>query len=228
MQRRVVGYIRVSSIGQQDGLSLPEQGRLISEYCERMGLELVAIYKDAESGATTDRTSFKICQKLVFKDHVDGMVVWDFWRLSRSLRDSEIIRFGFEKRDKLLLSVQQNFDMSQNSGVMAFQMNQAMGELDRKNIHQRLDGLRKAKVDLGSWPGHGVPFGLRVSTYNHGRTKLKKLEPDPETFHLVEQIKQAAGTLRQIGERFGLSKDGVVKVRNRDYDQLLSAWTVPA
>lgn len=82
----LIGYIRVSSDGQQDGLSLVEQARLIQDYCTRSGYNLLAIFSDAESGESiAGRDGFIAAYKMVTNkdDAADGLVVLNFDRYSR-------------------------------------------------------------------------------------------------------------------------------------------------
>lgn len=235
-RRRVVGYVRVSSNGQKDNYSVPEQGKRIQAYCDLHDLELVAIFQEVGSGANTSRAGFKEAIRCIWGNHyaaaeVDGLVVWDFWRFSRNNLDSEAVRMGFEKRGKLLLSFNQSFDLNSPSGIFAFQVTQAAGEMDRKNICNRLYGLRKAKAEAGSWIGHGVPFGLKVQKTKVGGRVMKSLIKDDATWPVVELILQANGTTRDIADMLNAqgvpSPNGtpwnnvtVWKIKKRDYNRL--------
>ena len=56
IQRRAVGYVRVSTDMQAaDGLSLDAQRAAIKSYCESVGLHLLQIHEDVESGGRADR-----------------------------------------------------------------------------------------------------------------------------------------------------------------------------
>ena len=54
--RTAVGYVRVSTDMQAaDGLSLDAQRAAIKSYCESVGLHLLQIHEDVESGGRADR-----------------------------------------------------------------------------------------------------------------------------------------------------------------------------
>lgn len=179
----LIGYIRVSTQGQRDGLSLPEQARLIQEYCDRNGYNLLAIFCDSESGESIQgREGFLAAVKLILKDGADGMVVLNFDRYSRSTGDSELILRAFRKKDKLLLSVQQGFDLADKYGRFGFRVNQAAAELVREEIVERLYRLRMAKVAGGGWVGHRAPYGWRCQG--------KELVPDKDEQMVVRLIRR--------------------------------------
>ena len=50
---KVVGYVRVSSKRQAEGLSLETQTAALEEWCGREGAELVRVFADEESAKTT-------------------------------------------------------------------------------------------------------------------------------------------------------------------------------
>jgi site-specific DNA recombinase len=157
----LIGYIRVSTEGQQDGTSLSEQARKIQEWCERAGHNLTAIFWDADSGENIiGRKGFQAAIKFCLDDNQsDGMVVANFDRFSRSVLDSETVKRDFQKQDKLLKSVEQDFDIADMFGSFTFQVNQAAAELARKQILYRLHSNRMAKVRKGGWVGHRPPYG---------------------------------------------------------------------
>jgi site-specific DNA recombinase len=61
-RKRVAIYARVSSAGQaKRDLSIPDQVRLVTEFCENRGWSVVAVYQDrGKSGAeTANRPEFQ-------------------------------------------------------------------------------------------------------------------------------------------------------------------------
>lgn len=53
--KRVAGYTRVSSVDQVENWSLDHEKRVIQEYCDAEGHELVAIYTDDGHSAWRDQ-----------------------------------------------------------------------------------------------------------------------------------------------------------------------------
>jgi site-specific DNA recombinase len=52
MNKKAVGYCRVSSKEQEEtGYSLPAQEKLVREYAEKMGFELVKVFSISESAS---------------------------------------------------------------------------------------------------------------------------------------------------------------------------------
>lgn len=160
---RLIGYIRVSTDDQRDGLSLQKQAQSIYEYCEQKGYQLLAIYWDAESGENMrGRAGFQQAVRSCNRDEADGLIVNNFDRYSRDSLDSEMVFRVFQKKNKHLISVQQPFDLGNKYGRFTFRVNQSVAQLVREEITERLYTMRMAKGEAGGWIGHRPPFGWRV------------------------------------------------------------------
>lgn len=206
----LVGYIRVSTEGQKDGLSLMEQARLIQQYCDTNGYRLLAIYSDAASGENIEkRYGFKAAISHVIGKSEDGpttspaagLIVLSLDRFSRSVHDSEIIAKSLSSAGKMLLSTQQNYDLKNPTGKVMFQVNQAFNEYMRAELVDRMQRLRQAKVDNGGWVGHRPPFGFIIQTVKrvdfYGREiQSRELIPDPDeqmVIRLVRRLRKWVG-----------------------------------
>jgi DNA invertase Pin-like site-specific DNA recombinase len=78
---RAAIYARVSL---DDGRQTVEnQRQQLSEFCERMGWQVVAEFHDAKSGKSSDRPGFKRMMEAASKRDFDVLVFWDLSRLSR-------------------------------------------------------------------------------------------------------------------------------------------------
>jgi DNA invertase Pin-like site-specific DNA recombinase len=158
----LVGYIRVSSAGQEDGTSLEQQSRAIEQWCESQGHTLRAIFSDAFSGEKIlGRTGFKAAIQYSTQN-TDGLVVANFDRYSRSSFDSEAVSRLFKAKGKKLISVAQNFDLEDKYGRFTFRVNQAVAELVREQIKERCHSNRMLKAEKGGWIGHRPEYGTRA------------------------------------------------------------------
>ena len=83
----VCGYVRVSSDGQVENYSIPQQKKAIENYCTAKGWDLIKIYVDGGfSGASMNRPAL---QELIANIKLyDLVLVFKLDRLSRSQKDT--------------------------------------------------------------------------------------------------------------------------------------------
>ena len=84
--KKVIGYVRVSSeIQKEKDNSISNQKQSISDYCNRLGYELVEIFEDnGISGLNDNRGGLKELITKVKKGECDGVVVYSLSRLGRN------------------------------------------------------------------------------------------------------------------------------------------------
>ena len=103
-------YTRFSTDTQNQSSTIG-QLRAIKKYCEKNNIELIDTYIDeAQSGTNMNRKNF---QKLMADAPTalwDTVVVYNMSRLSRSVKDTLIIKEEFKKMGKKILSVIENQD----------------------------------------------------------------------------------------------------------------------
>lgn len=79
---RAALYMRVSL---DDGRQTVENQRLeLTEFCQRMGWEIVAEFSDTKSGKSLDRPGFKNMMETASRRKFDVLVFWSLDRLARS------------------------------------------------------------------------------------------------------------------------------------------------
>ncbi|MBR7796979.1 recombinase family protein [Agaribacter marinus] len=181
---KAVIYVRVSTMGQVDGASLDEQERQCRKACDFLGHNLVRVYREeGESGASEDRTQL---QKLM-KDAEQGLfqivIVYSPDRFSRSFR--VMMNTYYKLREDMpepvhLYITNYNIDTSTDIGHACFQMFSTFAEMDRKNIKQRMDMGKEAKLKAGAYISR-KPYGYIVSDDG-------KLFPHPEEAEIVKEI----------------------------------------
>lgn len=159
---KLVGYVRVSSEGQRENTSLPEQMKRIQAYCDAYGHELVHLYQEVGSGKNTeDRPQF-----LAAMDHVamdaDGIIAIKLDRIARNCRDVlTLVEDILQPNNKVLVLLDLNVDTSTSMGKMVLTMMAAVAELERSQISERTQGGRKAKAEKGGY-AYGAPaFGFK-------------------------------------------------------------------
>ena len=138
----VVGYARVSSIGQ----SLEIQKAKLS-HCDK-------IFTEKRSGSTTEnRTALKQC--LNYLRDGDTLVITKLDRLARSTFHLTQIAEQLKNEGIELVVTDQNIDTSTPTGRLLFSMLGAIGEFENEIRRERqLDGITHAKE-------RGVRFGAK-------------------------------------------------------------------
>jgi DNA invertase Pin-like site-specific DNA recombinase len=191
--RRAVLYLRVSTIEQ----TTANQERGLRQVAERMGCEIVKVYKDhGISGAKgrDKRPGFDALCRDATKRQFDVIMAWSVDRLGRSLQD--LVGFLSELhalRIDLYLH-QQGLDTTTPAGKAMFQMMGVFAEFERAMIQERVRaGLARAK-DAGKQLGR------------------PRLAADVEN-----RIRKALATpgrpgVRKIAERFGVAVSTVQRV----------------
>lgn len=129
----IAGYARVSSEGQLDGYSIPQQMEIIENYCKIKEWNLIKIYVDGGfSGANTNRPALQ--DMIEHIDLYDLVLVYRLDRLSRSQRDTLALIDLFAKHEVKFASVQENFDTSTPLGMAMVGILSTFAQLERENI----------------------------------------------------------------------------------------------
>jgi DNA invertase Pin-like site-specific DNA recombinase len=139
----IIGYARVSSIGQNLDVQLEKLG----DYgCDK-------IYKEKVSGTTENRIQLKSC--LDFLRNGDTLVITKLDRLARSTFHLTQISKQFEDDGIELVVIDQNIDTSTPTGKLLFNMLASIAEFETEIRKERqLEGIEKAK-------SKGVKFGAK-------------------------------------------------------------------
>ena len=174
--KRAVLYLRVSTVEQ----TTANQERELRAVAERMGHEIVHVYKDhGISGAKgrDGRPQFDRMCRDAAKRQFDVIMAWSVDRLGRSMPD--LVNFLSEihaLRVDLFLH-QQGLDTTTPAGKAMFQMMGVFAEFERSIIQERIRaGLQRAKSEgkhcgrprrrtgrpkTPSWPICGLRAGRR-------------------------------------------------------------------
>lgn len=142
---RVGIYARVSTDEQKTN---EDQLNELKKYCELYNHEVVAEYKDKESGLTTDRKDFQRMLNDVEKStyNIEGVLVWRFDRLSRSLMDLNTTVLFLREHNVQLLSMHEHLDTSKPEGKLLFNLLGSIAEFEIDTIKVRTElGVKRAK-----------------------------------------------------------------------------------
>lgn len=155
---RVIGYVRVSTIGQvESGASLESQRQAITAECARRGWELVEIVEDAGvSGKKLDRQGMLRALDLLQHGKANVLMAAKLDRLSRRVKDVCALdemgaRYGFG-----LLLLDAKIDTTTPYGRAQLNMMATFAQLERELISQR------TKEGLAVKRAQGVRLGRPV------------------------------------------------------------------
>lgn len=168
----VIGYARVSSIGQ----SLEVQLSKLSEYgCDK-------IFKEKRSGTTADRPELKSC--LNYLREGDVIVITKLDRLARSTLHltqmaNDLANDGIE-----LVVIDQSIDTSTPTGKLLFNMLASIAEFETELRKERqLEGVIKAKEK-------GVKFGAKAKLTAE---QVDQMKSDRADGVLIKDLMQTYG-----------------------------------
>ena len=149
--RTAVGYVRVSTDMQAaDGLSLDAQRAAIKSYCESLGLRLLQIHEDVESGGKADRKGLA----RALATNADVVVVLKFDRLSRSIKHfCDLYETHFADGTKELVAIREAIRLDSALGRALVSILLVFAQMEREACGERV------KEAIGHIRGNGYHFG---------------------------------------------------------------------
>ncbi len=189
--KKVALYARVSTLQQDTQNQLIELRR----YVEARGWKAVEFIDNGFSGALNEdkRPALKALMDAARKQQLDAVIVWDFSRFARSMRQLVEAMDLFRAWGVSFISIREGIDTSTANGRLVFGIFASLAEFERELIRERVMlGLQKAKAK-GRVPG---PRRNAVD---------------------MEGLRQAAAeglSLRSMARSFGVSKDTVRALLN--------------
>jgi DNA invertase Pin-like site-specific DNA recombinase len=195
--KRAVIYLRVSTQDQ----TTSNQERELRQIAERVGYDIVKVYKDhGISGAKgrDKRPQFDALCKAASQRQFDVVMAWSVDRLGRSLQDlvaflSELHALGID-----LFLHQQGIDTTTPAGKAMFQMMGVFAEFERSIIQERVRaGLKRAVAD-------GTKLGRpKIDPTLEKRIQDALRKPDrPGVRVIAEQFGVAVNTVQRISRPF--------------------------
>ncbi len=160
MLKKAIAYIRVSSDSQEDNTSLEAQKASIAAYAAQNNFEIVATFKDVDSGANEHREGLTALRKAIKSLQFHAVIVSKIDRFTRDVELGERVRKEIENADGILISASEAFDTKNYMGLAFMQMAQVFAALERNQIKDRLKtGKINTVVKKGTWLGGTAPIG---------------------------------------------------------------------
>lgn len=177
----VYGYIRCSTVEQQDSLKVQEER--LKKYCELKELPAPEIYIDSGVSGSIDfklRPKGKeIWDKIKLGDHI---IVLKLDRISRSMNDFVFLMDYFKKKGIYFKCIDPDIDTSSSFGVFMLHLLGSIAQLERALTIDRVKATIKKRQDENLCVG-SVPFGWR-------KDENKKLIEEPNEQKIIKEIKQ--------------------------------------
>ncbi len=193
-QRRVLGYIRVSSVKQEAGTSPAAQREEIERYCRDAHLPNPILFIETESAAA-GKEEDRVEQLRLMREAQPGDLVLvakqDRWsRFTEHFLSStrEIVGRGAS-----FMSLQERYDPSTPEGVFASTVMAAVAQQEHSRIMQRLLGGRAWRRANGEHVEGLAPLGYRI--------EHKRLVIDPDAAPIIRRMFElciSGQTARQI------------------------------
>lgn len=150
----LVGYARVSSVGQSLDIQLDKLG-----HCDK-------IYQEKKSGASGKRLRLEACLEYVREG--DTLVVTRLDRLARSTLHLCQIADELERKRVNLQVLDQSIDTSDATGRLLFNMLGAISQFETEiRAERQMDGVQKAKK-------RGVRFGPKKKLTSEQVSELQQ------------------------------------------------------
>lgn len=201
MNKKAIGYIRVSTQGQADeGVSMEAQKAKIEAWCLLNDYELESIYEDAGiSGTKSDRCGLQ--QALQGVDKGSALVVYSMSRLTRSTKHMLQISDDLERSGADLVSLTENIDTTNAAGKMVFRMLAVLNEFERDQVSERTKAALEHKKANGEKYGT-VPFGFREVD-----ARLEEVKEETAIVTQILKAREQGQTLRAIADE--LNQQGI-------------------
>jgi DNA invertase Pin-like site-specific DNA recombinase len=207
---RAAIYCRVSSPGQKDTTSLPEQERLDREKAAQLGWEVseAHVYHEVEGGEDLYRPKMDRLWDGISRHEIDGLIFDVVDRLSRETGDQGAVYHHCDKYGVRIAVASQDIDETEKGRALR-DLAGIVARMEHADIRRRTQRGRHARVDSGkmftaAWPLYGYLWG------DPAKGARTHYIIDPETAPIVQRIFQQAALgvpIRQIARE--LERDGV-------------------
>lgn len=179
---RVIIYIRVSTKLQEKKYSLAAQQTELIRYANSMGWEIVAEYKDVDSGGKLEKEGLNALLDDVEDDKADVVLVFDQDRLSRlDTLEWEYLKDILRKNQVKIAEPGRMADLSNADDVFFSDLKNLIAQREKKTVVRRMMNGKKQRMREGKGFGK-PPFGY---TFNK---ESKNYEVDEEWAWTVEFI----------------------------------------
>lgn len=196
---RLLARYRLSRVTDAS-TSLERQKEGCEAYAKIHGHEIVAEASDPDvSGGLSPFEAPQFGEALRHPEGYDGIIAWKLDRLGRTLFGLNDLFKWVRENDKILISVEDNLDLSTWVGRLVASVIAGVAEGELEAIKLRTRDSQKHLRAVGRWHGGHPPYGYRSAKKEVGYV----LEPHPDQAPVVRDIfdRAVAGeSLRYIAD----------------------------
>src|SRR5581483_7290300 len=200
---RVALYSRVSTEEQsQEGFSIDAQLRVLREFCQRKGWEIIGEYIDAGvSGKTLKRPKMQALLRDARSSPrpFDVITVHKLDRFSRSIHDTITTLTELRELGIGLASATQPIDFTTPEGKAMLMMLAVFAEIYIDNLSKETSKGREERARKGFPNGH-VPYGYRAVKLQPTNDDERRLEFHPEHIEAYRLAIQMCADGKRISE----------------------------
>lgn len=201
---KATGYCRVSTLGQEEGVSLQMQEDRIRAFCIANDYELVGCFTETMSGGkATNRPQLQQALDSVCKTK-GVLVVYSLSRLARSVRDTLVISERLEKAGANLASLNERIDTSSAIGKMVFRLLSTLNEFERDQLAERTTAAMSHLRRQGKRISSRIPLGFDLAEDGES---LVENAAEQVTIRLIQQLHRQGLRMSAIANK--LQEEGV-------------------
>lgn len=158
---RVAIYVRVSTDMQaEEGYSLDAQVDRCKAYAKSQDWDVVAVYiEEGESAKDLNRPEIQRMLSDAGDASFDVLLVYRLDRLTRSVRDLNVLLDLFDKQNIKFRSATEVYDTTTAMGRLFINIVAALAEWERGNLSERVKFAMEQLTKEGRWHGGPVPEG---------------------------------------------------------------------
>jgi DNA invertase Pin-like site-specific DNA recombinase len=222
--KNVYGYIRVSNKKQEDGASLIEQKRIISEYAKTNNLKIIHFYEETKTAAKRGRPFFEEMLKNLKERKAEGVIMHKIDRSARNLHDWANIGDLIDNNIAVFFA-HESLNLNERGGRLSADIQAVMASDYVRNLRQETIKGIYGRLKQGFYP-----FAAPVGYLNNGKGKLKTICPKQgqlvkELFELYTTKKYNIISLSSEMEKRGLQnqkgnrvcKNGISRILNNEF-----------
>jgi site-specific DNA recombinase len=186
IQQYAIVYTRVSTGRQVENASLDTQERTCAEYCNRMGWQVLRVFREeGESAKTADRTQLMKALDFCLKNkpRPSYFVVYDVKRFARDCEDHDALRRTLTKWDVKLRAATQNIGERPEERFLE-RILSGEAEYDNAVRKNRSIGGMGTRLSQGLWT-FKAPLGYLNE--KDKKSGSKTIVPDPERASFVRE-----------------------------------------
>lgn len=186
MATKAVIYPRVSSVKQEDGVSLADQERDGRAYCARMGWDVATVIPETYSGfeSMDVRPGLQQALDMMRRGEAQVLVVWRADRLARDMTDMALIHRELTRAGGRLESATEGAFENTPEGRLILQLKAYLGEGERNAIISRTHRALRTRAESGKLLiGRNAKYG-----YAYVGERKASYAIDEETGPIVKRI----------------------------------------